>query len=402
MTSSTPVAAEFDEVTASSPWLRSMAKWRVPPDGVLPLWVADMDFRPPAVVRQALLETANAGLGYPDWPDQVTPVRERFTFRMLRDFFWGPQPEQVREFTNVTQAVLASLAAVTEPGDEVLIHAPAFGPLIDVLDELGVRASWIPMVKFADSWVPDAAVMHQAAASPRAKALLLVNPHNPTGRAFTRTELTEMMQVAHEHGLTVVSDEIHADLVHTAGKHIPIASLSSEAERSTITVTSASKAFNLAAARCAVAHFGPARLLRTIDHGTGLRHGLVNPFGVSATLAAWSPEGDAWRSRMLAYIEANLDLLQEHLQAWMPEVHMIRPEATYLAWLDFRDAGLGHDPASELLRNAQVMLSPGHEFGPTGNGFARINVATSRHLLHAALDQISSALTPSQRLAIAG
>jgi cystathionine beta-lyase len=212
---------------------------------------------------------------------------------------------------------------------------------------------------------------------------------------MTRQELSTLADLVPRHGLIVLSDEIHADLA-LAGPdaHIPFASLSEEVAERTVTLYSASKAYNLAGMACAVAHVGHAGVLRQLDDLPSHLFGGASVAGLTTTLAAWSVEGDAWLERCVARLRGNRQIIGDWLGAegGAAGVRGYLPEATYLSWLDFRSAGLGDNPAEWLLEEAKVMLSSGPDFGPGGTGFARLNFATSPRLLQEILDRITGAL----------
>jgi len=229
------------------------------------------------------------------------------------------------------------------------------------------------------------------ACAAEARMLLLCNPHNPSGRVFRREELQEIASIAEEHDLWVVSDEIHAELVYPGHTHIPFASLSAAAEARTITLTAASKAFNVAGLRCALAAFGSAELRRRfLGFPRHLRGGLGN-LGIEVAVAAWR-HADPWLVEVLAYLEANRDFVAEFVGSELPGVRHHTPEATYLAWLDCRQLALEPTPYAFFLEKGRVALSDGPAFGAPGEGFVRLNFATSRSILSDALERMAKAL----------
>lgn len=385
MTLSSPVTTAFDLLAPADLRSRSGAKWQVPPRDVLPAWVADMDYPVAEPVKEAVRRLAGSGdLGYPNWPDG-TPLREAFARRMSERYSWSPDPGRIREFTDVTQAVQAVLHLATEPGDGVAVHTPAFGPFLESIVEMGRRVVPIPMVDTGEGWTFDAAELAGRLAGCR--VLVLVNPHNPTGRAFRRSELLALARVAEEHDLLVISDELHADLTYQPYEHVPFASLGPDVEARTVTLNAASKAFNLAGLRCAVGHLGPASLRAAFAAVPSGLFGSVGIFAVHATLAAWS-EGDEWLAGTLAYLDRNRRLVEQEVARRLPGVRHHAPEATYLAWLDCRALRWGPDPAEVFLDRAGVQLTPGPEFGPGGDGFVRLNFATSTPMLTQILDRL--------------
>ncbi|MEX1106772.1 MAG: aminotransferase class I/II-fold pyridoxal phosphate-dependent enzyme [Ilumatobacteraceae bacterium] len=354
----------FDDVDPG--WLaaKAGAKWHGHP-GMLNAWVADMDFPPAAVVTDAVRARLDANdLGYPDWgwPRSRSQVVPLFAERAARRYGWDVPVDEVREFCDVVQAVQLALMLATEPGDAVVLHTPSYPPLWRALRDMGRRQIDVP-------WV-DGAFDHDALdaqlASQPAKVLLLCHPHNPTGHRFTRAELEQLAGIAERHDLVIISDEIHADLT-LGGPHIPIASISAETAARTVTVHSASKAFNLAGMRHAIAHVGAAVVRDRI--GTLPDHllGQVNLLAATATEAAWT-QGDAWLDAVKVCFDRNRRLLADLLSEHLPLVRYTMPDATYLAWLDCSALGLDGDEPFEHFRSRGVQLSPGLDFGPLGAG----------------------------------
>ncbi len=390
---SSPGADGFDDLDEQ--WLRSRpgVKWAAAGDGVLPSWVADMDFPAPGPVVEALVRLAEGGdLGY-STGSEVALLEEKWAARMATRYRWDPAPGQLRVLSDTVQAVRVLIELASSPGDGVLLLTPSYPSFVGALEEMGRRLVPVQAVPGEANWVFD--LDAAAAAAQEARVLLLVNPHNPTGRMLDRAELWGLGELAERNDLLVISDEIHADLALSERAHIPFASLSEDLAARTVTLYSASKAYNLGGMCCAVAHVGAPEMARQLTH---MQHtmGRVSIAAVATTLAAWSPEGDAWLERCVTRLRANRELLGQWLGATAAGgsagVQGNLPEATYLSWLDFRSAGLGDDPAEWLLSEARVMLSAGPRFGPGGAGFARLNFATTPRILSEILDRTASAL----------
>ncbi|GII00462.1 MalY/PatB family protein [Planobispora takensis] len=375
-------ALTLEELTS-----RDGVKWSQPAPGVIPAWIADMDFPVATAVREALARRAQGDLGYPAWLDRPGsgPLAEAFAERMESRYGWRADPDLVRSFTDINQALQVILHVATRPGDQVAVHVPAYPPFLGTLNEMDRPALPIQMEPDGDSWGFDSGALAERLAEGRCRALLLVNPHNPTGRAFTRRELTELAELAERHDLLVISDEIHADLVHGSGDHIPFATLLPER---TVTLTSATKAFNLGGIRCSVAHLGAPILRAALAAQPAHLYGSPHVFGVEATVAAWR-HGDDWLAEALAVLDRNRQLIAGRLPGG---IGYRVPDATYLAWLDLSGLGLQEEPAVFLEREAKVMLSPGPLFGAGGEGFARLNFATSGPVLSEILDRIAQAV----------
>jgi cystathionine beta-lyase len=297
-------------------------------------------------------------------------------------------------FCDIVQAVQVLLDATSTAGDGVLLFTPTYPPFLETLHEMHRRLLPVPAVDTGSGWAFDMDAASAAAA--RARVLILVNPHNPTGRMLTSAELLAVAELVERHDLFVISDEIHADLGMTGAAHVPFASLSEQLATRTATLYSASKSYNLGGMCCAVAHIGDPATQQRLKSAPSHLYGRVGIAALATTLASWSPEGDAWLERCLLRLRANREQLGEWLGAQgagrLLGVKGHPPEATYLSWLDFRPAGLGDDPSLWLLANARVMLSTGHAFGPGGAGFARLNFATTPGLLEEALDRTAGAL----------
>ncbi len=421
------MTSDPDELEVGLSWLRGKPglKWRSAGPDEIAAWVADMDFRIPRVVREALAAMVAGGdLGYPEWLHDAVPLREAFAARMAQQYGWSPAPGEVREFSDIIQALQAVLHVSTTPGDAVAMHLPAYPPFLETLAVMRRRLVEIPIERSADHWEFDPERFARDAGASGARTLILVNPHNPTGRSFSRPELESIAAVAESRDLLVISDEVHADLTYPQHAHIPFASISPDTAARTVTITSATKAFNLAGIRCAVAHIGSPAIRRAFAAMPPLVFGTASAPGVTATLAAWH-DGGPWLSAVLDRLDENRWIIDKALRPL--GIGYLPPDATYLAWLDCRDLGLRRDPAEFFLDRAKVRLSPGPEFvrfrgiasaghqagdvlcageqapgervtphkqtgRAVGDGFVRLNFATSGAVLTQICDRMSAAL----------
>jgi cystathionine beta-lyase len=395
MTGRTDLAAlaALPGLDVSLSWLHSKpgVKWHSSGPDVIAAWVADMDFPAPSVVREALAALSDGGdLGYPAWLlDEGTPLRQAFAARMSRLYGWSPDPGHVREFTDIQQALQAVLHVATAPGDAVAMNVPCYPPFLDAAQVMGRAPVLVPLRHGDGSWLLDTERLARDVSAHRVRTLILVNPHNPTGRCFTKPELEAVAAVAQTHDLLVISDEIHADLTYPPSVFVPFASLSAETAARTVTLTSASKAFNMSGMRCAVAHVGAAPVRAALGQLPPGILGEISVAGVVATLAAWR-DGDRWLARVRALLDRNRHQLAASLAPCGIGYHP--PQATYLAWLDFRALGLPGEPAPYLRAKAKVRLSSGPGFGPGCEGFARLNFATSPPVLGELCERIAAAL----------
>ena len=372
-------------------WLREKRgiKWRLPGPGQLPAWVADMDFPVATPIRTAIIDAVDRGdLGYPDWP-APHPLARPFANRMRQRFGWNADPEHVRGLTDVIQGLQIVLDLATEPGDGVVMQEPNYPPFRLAVPSMHRRAVQLHVVPDAESWCLDLDRLEADLATQPARVLLLVNPHNPTGRVLRRDELQVLAAVAERHDLLVVSDEIHADLAYHPALHIPFAALGEHVAARTVTLTSASKAFNIAGLRTAIAHIGPAWLRDRWDAEAPDIHGVAGVLGVEATLAAWR-DGDDWLTGVVNHLQRNRDRLVDGL-ATIDGVSMRTPQAGYLAWVDCSGARPGADVAALLQEQAQLYTSPGPDYGGPPD-WVRLNFATSTTLLDDIISRMSGAL----------
>ncbi len=364
-------------------------KWNRHGPEVLAAWVADMDIKaPPSVIDALEGIVSRADFGYNR--TALGHLPETFA-RWQRDHHgWSVEPNEIRVFCDVLHAIDTALWLLTEPGDGVVLFTPIYPPFLTAVNGTGRRLIDVPLDP--DGWRLDPDRL-RAAIDDRTRAILLCNPHNPTGRVFDPDELAAIAEVAHDRDLVLLSDEVWADLVFPGVSHRPLSSLGPEVAARTVTISAASKAFNLAGLRCAVAHLGHRQLAAQIEALPAHLLGAVGTPGAEATLAAWST-GQDWLAALLGHLEARRDQLVRRLAAELPALHVTTPQATYLAWLDFRPLGMGHNPADWLLERAGVALSAGPDFGARGHGFARLNFATSEIILDEIIDRIVAAAKP--------
>jgi cystathionine beta-lyase len=381
---------DFDSVQIERLRARRGEKWATYPDDVLPAWVADMDFPIAQPLQDYLTELRETtDLGYPVNPTPAG-LPSVFAQRVEQRFGWKIDPQRVEVLTDVVQGIYIALWSLTEPGDAAVVQTPVYPPFLEAVAECRRVQVTNELVRGAERYEIDFDAL-RAAAGPRARMLLLCHPQNPTGRAFTRAELTRLGELALERDWLVVSDEIHADLVYPPAVHLPFAALGPEIARRTLTLTSATKAFNIAGLRCAVAHFGSEELQRRFNALPRHVRGGVESLGLHATQLAWT-RCQPWLDEVIRYLQGNREQVARFVRERLPGVRMLPPEATYLAWLDCRELGLASDPQRFFLDKARVALSRGTAFGQGGLGFVRLNFATSRAILAQILERMAAAL----------
>ncbi len=380
-------APKFDLLDVATLAGRRSYKWRAFAPDVLPAFVAEMDFPLADCVIHALHEAVDAGdCGYA-WPYQLADAFASFA---RQRHGWEVDAGRVFLVADVMAGVDEMLTLATRPGDGVVINTPVYPPFFHHIGALGRRVLEVPLVKAAGRWELDLGAL-EAAFAAGARAYLLCNPHNPTGRVLTRTELENIAELANRHDVLVLADENHAPLTLPGAVHTPYVALGDEAARHAVTLTSASKAFNLAGLKCAVVVAGSEEMRRglaALPEAATFRAGLL---GVVASIAAWH-YGGPWLDELLAYLDANRSHLAALLALHLPKVDYDPPEGGYLAWLDCRALNLGEDPAAAFLARGRVALTSGPTFGPPGAGFARLTMGTSTAILDQIVKRMASAV----------
>lgn len=358
---------------------------------LVPLWVADMDFASPPEVVRALVRRAEHGVfGYTGYTDGYFNA---VTGWMLRRHGWEIRREWVVPCPGVVPALNALVRTFTRPGDRVIVQQPVYHPFMLAAENNGRRVINNELRLDGGRYVMDLDDLEKKAAAHRARMLILCSPHNPVGRLWTRGELEELGRVCADHGLLVVSDEIHSDLVLGGRRHVPFASVSDALAARSVVCTAPSKTFNLAGLQTANLIIPDAKLrAEYIAAQEECGFFSANAFGAVALEAAYA-HGEEWLDALIGYIEANLRFLADYITDRLPGVRLIEPEATYLAWLDFRDLGMDSRALKDFLRRrAAVALGEGHIFGRGGEGFARVNMACPRALLEEGFDRLERAV----------
>ncbi len=367
----------FDGVDIERLRRRRTVKWTLHGPDVLAAWVAEMDFDVAPPVRAAIMdavEREDFGYVVPDLGELTTACADFFATR----YGWVVPPARIFPVADVLTGISAALDVFASPGTGVVVPTPAYPPFFEIVELTGREAVATPMVREAGREVLDLDPVDAALAA-GAGSVLLCNPHNPTGRVFTSEELGALAAVVDRHGARVVADEVHAPLIYDGLGHIPYATVSDCAAEHSVTVTSASKAFNLAGLKCAQV---VASNHADASRWRGLQvHEVAGPtpLGIAATTAAYR-DGGGWLHDLVEYLDGNRQVLLDQLAAEVPAITWNAPEATFLAWLDCSALGLT-DPARFFLDHARVALSDGPPFGPGCEHHVRLNFATSRALL---------------------
>ena len=375
---------------------RTSVKWRRYEPDVLPMFVAEMDFAVATEVRDTVVDAVMASdIGYIDGPGDLAPAFADFVGDR---WSWELDPAHVHLATDVATGVVESLRVLRPDGGRLVLPTPVYPGFFEMLQELPFEIREVLLAEQVSGAALDLdAIEREFAAG--ATALLLCNPHNPHGIAFTRAELTALVDLAARHDVAIVSDEIHAPLTHSGATFTPLAPLAAAAGALSVTVTSASKGWNIAGAKCAVIVAADARanaVLQQLPPEVVTRTSIL---GLHASIAAFT-HARAWLDRAVAQIEANQALFAALVAERLPSLRYQPGHAGYLAWLDLRDAGLGERPVQRILHEARVALNDGHHFGLGGDGFARINLAAAPDTIVRGVDRIA-AIVPASREASA-
>lgn len=355
---------------------------------ILPMWIADMDFRTPAFIVDAIRKRLNHEvLGYTYCCSRWKPAIQSW---VSRHYGWDVQPDEIGFVGGIVPAISFALQCFTKAGDKVLIQPPVYHPYHHVTHDLERTLVTSPLKLVGGQLQVDFADFEEKIKG--CKVFLLCNPHNPCGRVWTKEELQRMCDICVKNNVLVISDEIHCDMALKGFKHTPFATVSEDAKNNCITFMAASKTFNIAGLKSSY-HIIQNEAIRT-QYQEFLRKSELDTAHVFATgpVATAYNEGDEWLEQMLEYVEANIDFMEEFLKTKMPKMSMIRPQASYLVFLDARGLGLPHDRLVEFfIREAKVGMNDGAMFGEGGSGFMRMNLGCPRATLVKALEQIKSA-----------
>lgn len=362
-------------------------------EDVLPLWVADMDFKAPEAVIEALVKRAEHGIyGYSEGTEEYYQALENW---LAKRHGWRIRQEWITFSPGIVPALNELVRCLTLPGDKILIQSPIYPPFFNAIRNHG-REVVNSQLKLANGhYAMDFADLAKKLAG-GVKMMILCSPHNPVGRVWTQAELEQLSQLCLAHNVLVVSDEIHADLIYPGQRHLPFASLSAELAEQTIVCTAPSKTFNLAGLQTSNLIIPNPTLREAFGKSRDLT-GIHSPniFGITALEAAYRCGWD-WLEHLMNYIKGNADFLIQFFAQELPEIKVIRAEGTYLIWLDFRSLGLEPKALQEfLVHKAGVGLNAGYLFGPGGEGFARLNLGCSRSTLEEGAIRIKTAIKRS-------
>lgn len=365
-------------------------KWDSSVDGdVLPLWVADMDFRTCPAIIEALRKRVEHGIfGYTRVPQEYYEAVKGW---FARRHGWETETEWMLYTSGVVPALSATIKALCKEGDGVVVQTPVYNCFFSSIRNNGCRIVESPLIEEGDTYRMDFDDLERKTADPSVTLMLLCNPHNPACRVWTRDELARVGEICKRNNVVVVSDEIHCELVYPPYRYVPFASVNDTCLSNSVTCISPSKAFNTAGLQIATIVCHNAQWRQSIDRAINVNEVCdVNPFGVLATIAAYT-EGEEWLNELTAYIYGNYNHLLDFCRERLPQLPVTKLEGTYLAWMDCRALGLSSESLEErLLKEAKLWLNAGTMYGAAGEGRMRWNLACPRATLHEALERFTA------------
>jgi len=355
---------------------------------VLPLWVADMDFPSPPEVSVAIKErTAHPFFGY---AGEDKPLLETICEWVLLRHGWKIQPDWILLMPGVVTGMNWTAQTFLKPNDFLCFHTPVYPPIFHITEYADAGRIEIPMIVHENQYQIDFEKFEKSL-NPSIKLFMLCNPHNPVGRVYSRTELERINEICIKNGILVCSDEIHSDLIFSGNRHIPLAAISESAAQNTITLMAPSKTFNIPGLHFSFAVIPNQRHRELMEASRKGVIGCPSMLANEAVRAVYSHSAD-WLDQLLIYLERNREFLIDFIKTNLPEIKMVQPEGTYLAWLDCRSLELLPDPYHFFLNNAKVALNDGQAFGENGKGFVRLNFGCPRATLTDALVRMVDAI----------
>ncbi len=356
---------------------------------VLPMWVADMDFRTAQPIIEALQRRVEHGIfGY-------TLVSKEYYESIIRWFNrrhgWRMERKWMMYTSGVVPAISAIIKALTMPGDKVLVQTPVYNCFFSSIRNNGCEVESSPLMRVGSTYRMDFDDLERKVADPKVKLMLLCNPHNPAGRVWTREELAKVGDICSRHNVIVVADEIHCELVYPGHRYTPFASVSDVCLHNSVTCFSPSKAFNIAGLQIANIVSDNENVRQRIDKAININEVCdVNPFGIVASMAAYN-DGEEWLDQLLDYLKGNYEYMSSFCEKHLPDFPLTTLEGTYLVWMDCRSIGLTSEELERrLVKEACLRLNAGRMYGSEGEGFMRWNIACPRSVLKEGLERLTN------------
>lgn len=358
-------------------------------ENLLPMWVADMDFEPPKEVHEALKKRIEHGIyGYTFVPESTTNAIVNW---LKKRHDWTVDPSWILYNTGVVPSISTAIQAFTEPGDKILLQTPVYAPFM-VKVKLNNRVIVNSPLQLKNNRYEINFTDFEEKLKQGVKLFLLCNPHNPGGRVWTIDELKQIADLCIKYNCLIISDEIHSDLVYKPNKHIPIASIDEKYKDHVITFIAPSKTFNIAGLQTSSAIIPNQKLSKKFELTLNkLGYYTLNTFGIFATEAAYL-HGEEWLEQLLDYLKENIKIAQQFIEKEIPQIEVMKPDATYLLWLNCRKMSLSDEEIKNaLIHKGKLALEPGPKYGPGGEGFVRMNIACGRNTLHEGLQRLKQA-----------
>jgi len=356
---------------------------------VMPMWVADMDFACPPAVSDALTARAQHPIfGYTLYPDSMYQAMIDWCQRRYQ---WTVKPSEIVMCPGVVPSIHAAIDALTQPGDKVIVQPPVYFPFFTAVTQTGRELVLNPLKLEQGRYSIDLAHLEECARQ-GARILLLCSPHNPVGRVWSKQELVDLLVLAERYNLTIISDEIHADLIYPGQTHYPLAAMTDSVN--VLTTIAPSKTFNIPGLGLSTLVVPDKAHRKAINAVYESWHvSAANPFSITAFEAAYQ-YGDAWLDALMAYLQGTLNWVSDYVASELDSVQLVQPEGTYLLWLDCREMGLENEALRQFfIEQAGVGMNPGYVFGDSGSGFMRMNIGTPLRNVQQAFQQIAAALT---------
>lgn len=367
-------------------------KWRAFEPDVLPLPVAEMDFPVAAPIRKTLNEMiAKSDLGY---LGPIPELGEAFSRFSASRFGYRTDPRQTRVAADVGVGIVETFRVITKPGDKLMINTPVYPNFFTWANETGLTIVDVPLT-YTDAECDNGSSWHldwdgiEAAYADGLKVHLICNPHNPLGRVYSVAELNRLVALAKKHNVIIISDEIHSPLTYSEQKFTPFLSLSDDAREVGITVTAASKGWNIAGLKCAIILTDNEAMHKTLDAIAPATHYRASLLGAFAAVSAFD-EGQPWLDDLMVQLDHNRDLVARLVAEKLPHARMHRPHCSYLAWIDLSAYNLGENPAETLVEKARVAFVPGVRFGEKFAQYIRFNFATSPEIIEEAVSRVAA------------
>ena len=360
-------------------------------DDLIPMWVADMDFDTPPFIFDAIAKRAKHPiLGYTFRDESYNQAIIDWQNKRNK---WQIDSAQISFTPGVVPGLLMAMDAVSDIGDEIIVQTPVYFPFFATIKDNGRKIVYNTLLEQDDCYTMDFENL-KSIITPKTKAIIISNPHNPVGRVWSRRELSQLVDICYENGIKIISDEIHSDVVFSPNRHLPISSISEKAAEISFVFMAPSKTFNIAGLSTSFVIIQNAKLYKKYEKRLDAFHlWQGNIFGNVATQAAYSEQGEQWVDSMLEYVEGNIDFVVGFINNRIPKISIKKPEATYLLWLNMKEYSMSHKQLTDFfIYDVGIAINQGRIFGKGGDGYIRLNVAASREVIENVMMKLEAAI----------